>query len=58
MNTSDIKFNADRVKIKSGHRVDNSGEVIFMVGEYQLENIKNLVNIIDKNLEVTVKVLE
>ena len=50
-----ISFLSDQVKVKTG-RVDNSGVVEFIVGEYQLENIKELVNVIDKEIKVTVEV--
>jgi hypothetical protein len=53
-----IAFEADTVKIKSGHKVDGSAEVCFIVGEYQVPNIVNLVPVKDKLLKVTVEVLE
>ena len=52
-----ITFNSDKVKVKTG-RVDNSAVVEFEIGEYELENIKELVKIVHKNLKVTVEVLE
>lgn len=53
-----ITFKSDRVKIKSGHRVDNSGEVIFEVGEYELKNIVPLVTVLDKEMTITVDIQE
>lgn len=50
-----LTFTADKVKVKSGHRVDNSGEVVLMVGEYMLPSIKDLVTVVDQNLQVTVE---
>ncbi len=51
-----IEFNSDRVSIK-GPKVDNSYTVSFIVGEYQLKNIKDLITVIDKNLKVNVEIL-
>lgn len=51
-----IQFEADRVKVKTGHRVDNSGEITFMVGEYMLPKITPLTIIVDKILKVTVEI--
>jgi hypothetical protein len=51
-----IKFESDQVKVKSGHRVDGSGEVTFMIGEYQLQNIVGLVTVKDQLLRITVEV--
>ena len=56
-NTS-IKFESDQVKVKSGHKVDGSAEVTFVIGEYQVSNIVDLVTIKDKLLRVTVEVEE
>ena len=50
-----IEFNSDQVKIKTG-KVDNSATVEFTVGEYQISNIKDLIDIIDKNMKVTVEI--
>jgi len=50
----EIKFMSDKVKVKTG-RMDNSAIVEFEIGEYQLENIKELVGIVDKELKVTVE---
>lgn len=58
MKEKTITFMSDKVKVKTGHRVDNSGEVTFIVGEYMLEKIKDLTTIIDKNLIITVKIEE
>ena len=52
-----IQFNSDRVTIKTG-RVDNSAIVSFEVGEYQVKNIKDLLGIVDKNLKITVDIIE
>lgn len=53
-----ITFVADRVKVKSGHRVDNSGEVILMVGEYELDKIKELVGVVDQLIKVSIEIDE
>ena len=50
-----ITFMSDRVIVKTG-RIDNSAQVLFSIGEYELNNIKDLVSIIDKNMRVTVEV--
>jgi hypothetical protein len=50
-----IEFKSDKVRIKTG-KADNSAIVEFEIGEYQLENIKELVNVIDKELTVSVKI--
>lgn len=50
-----ITFESDSVKIKTG-RADNSATVEFTIGEYQLENIKELVSITDKVMKVSVEV--
>ncbi len=50
-----ISFQSDKVKVKTG-LADNSATVEFTIGEYQLDNIKDLVNIIDKVLNVTVDI--
>lgn len=52
---SKVIFRSDRVKVKTG-RADNSAVVEFTIGEYQLDNIKELVNVIDKNLKVSVEI--
>ncbi len=52
-----ITFNADRVTVKTG-RVDNSAVVSFEVGEYEVKNIKDLLGIVDKNLKITVDIIE
>lgn len=54
--TMKIIFESDQVKVKSGHKVDNSAEVTFVVGEYQLQKIKALVGVIDANIRVTVEI--
>lgn len=53
-----ITFQSDQVKVKSGHKVDGSAEVTFIIGEYQVENIVDLVTIKDKLLSVSVEVEE
>lgn len=53
---NEITFIADKVQVKTGIRIDNSGIVSFVVGEYQLANIKDLVNVVDKQIEVIVHV--
>ena len=45
---------SDKVKVKTG-RADNSATVEFEIGEYQLQNIKDLVNIVDKELKVSIE---
>lgn len=50
-----VEFLSDKVKVKTG-RADNSAVVEFEVGEYQLENIKGLINVFDKNLKVSVEI--
>lgn len=57
MDKPKIQFIADRVKVKTG-RVDNSADVTFEVGEYQLKEIKDLMDMLDKNLKVTVEVAD
>jgi hypothetical protein len=52
-----IEFNSDKVKVKTG-KADNSADVIFEIGEYQLDNIKDLINIVGKNLKITVEIVE
>lgn len=54
LSMKEIKFMSDKVKVKTG-RMDNSAIVEFEIGEYQLENIKELVGIVDKELKVTVE---
>ena len=49
-----ITFNSDKVLVKTG-KADNSATVTFEVGEYQLENIKELVGIVDKNMKIMVE---
>lgn len=52
-----INFKSDRVRVKTG-RADNSAIVEFEIGEYQLDNIKDLVGVIDKELSVSVEINE
>ena len=52
-----ITFMSDKVRVKTG-KADNSATVEFEIGEYQLNNIKDLVNIVDKELKVSVEVKE
>ena len=52
-----ITFNSDKVKVKTG-RVDNSAIVEFEIGEYELENIKELVNVVNKNLKIIVEIID
>ncbi len=49
-----IQFKSDKVKIKTG-KADNSADVIFEVGEYQLKEIAELVSVIDKEIKVTIE---
>jgi hypothetical protein len=51
-----ITFESDTVKVKSGHKVDGSAEVTFVIGEYQVKNIVDLVTIKDRILKVEVEV--
>lgn len=48
-----IKFSSDRVLIK-GPKADNSYQVVFEVGEYEVSKIKDLVGVFDQVLEVEV----
>jgi len=50
-----IEFKADKVSL-SGPKIDGSYKVSFDVGEYQLENIKDLVTIKDCVLSIKVEV--
>ena len=50
-----IIFNSDKVRVKTG-KADNSATVEFEIGEYQISNIKDLIDIIDKNMKVTVEI--
>ena len=52
-----IQFNADKVAIRTG-KVDNSAIVSFEIGEYEVKNIKELLGIVDKNMRITVDILE
>ena len=52
-----IEFNSDKVTIRTG-RVDNSAIVSFEVGEYELNNIMELIKIVDKNLKISVEIIE
>jgi hypothetical protein len=52
---SQITFQSDKVIVRTG-KADNSAQVIFEVGEYQLEQIKDLVGIVDKVLNVSVQI--
>lgn len=49
-----INFSSDKVSL-SGPRVDGTYRVTFDVGEYELENIKDLVTVRDTALYVTVE---
>lgn len=51
-----IKFSADKVKIRTNWKVDNSATVEFTVGEYMVPNLKDLVGIVDKELIVSVEI--
>ena len=48
-------FSADKVKIRTNWKVDNTSTVEFSVGEYQQDKLKELVGVIDKELIVTVE---
>ena len=49
-----IEFTADKVKVRTGN-VDNGATISFEVGEYQVENLKDLISIVDKELKITVE---
>lgn len=53
-----VEFHADKVKVKTGYRVDNSSIVEFEIGEYESSKLKDLIGIVDKNLKVTVEIHE
>lgn len=53
-----IQFESDQVKVKTGHKVDGSAEVAFVMGEYQLKNITELLTVRNKVIKVTVEVEE
>lgn len=50
-------FNADKIKVKFGTRVDGSAVVEFEVGEYEVPKLRDLIQYTSgySNLEVTVK---
>lgn len=50
-----ITFLSDKVKVKTG-RADNSAVVELEVGEYQLDNIKDLIGVVDKELQVQITI--
>lgn len=50
-----VRFESDKVTVKTG-RVDNSAIVSFEIGEYQLDQIKDLVSVRDSVLKVTVEI--
>ncbi len=50
-----VSFIADEIKIKLGHRVDHSPEVILVSGEYQTEEISKLAQFIGKTVKVTIE---
>lgn len=52
-----IQFQSDKFAIK-GPKVDNSYIVSFEIGEYQIANIKELIGINDKVLNITIDVEE
>jgi hypothetical protein len=52
-----IIFNSDKVRVKTG-KADDSATVEFEVGEYQLENIKELIGIVKMNMKITVDIIE
>lgn len=56
MDTNIIQFQSDQVKVKTGHKVDNSAEITFVVGEYMLEKIKEFVTLTDCVFNVSVEV--
>lgn len=51
-----VEFTADKVQIETGKRVDNSGKVTLIVGEYMLKNILPLGLVIDQNIKVTIEI--
>ena len=50
-----VTFQSDKVKVKTG-KADNSGSVEFSVGEYALKDIKELTDVIDCVMKVTVEI--
>ncbi|MEM3077606.1 MAG: hypothetical protein QXW38_08335 [Candidatus Nitrosotenuis sp.] len=52
-----VKFQSDKVYIR-GPKVDGSYQVAFEIGEYQRPNIKDLVTVQDKVLNITVEATE
>lgn len=52
-----IEFEADKVSIQTG-KPDNSAVVKFEIGEYHLDKIKDLVNLIGVVMKVRVEVEE
>ncbi len=57
MKNNVVEFIADKVRVSTG-KADNSAVISFTVGEYQLIAIKELVNVIDKNLRVSIEIME
>ena len=49
-----ITFISDHVKIRTG-KADNSADVVFNVGEYALDQIKELVTKPNKAFKITVE---
>ena len=54
---NNLVFLSDKVKVRTG-RADNSATVEFEIGEYQLENIKGLISVVDKEIKVIVEIKE
>jgi len=50
-----VNFLSDKVRL-SGPKVDGTVSVTFEVGEYQVDNLKELLGIRDKNISVTIEV--
>jgi hypothetical protein len=53
-----VNFIADKVKIRTNWKIDNSATVEFTVGEYMVPNLKGLVGIVDKELKIKVEIIE
>ena len=52
-----LAFESDQVKVKTGN-IDNGAQVTFLIGEYQLNNIKDLVGQVDKVFKVSVEIVD
>ncbi len=48
---------SDKVSVRTG-KVDNSAVVSFEVGEYEVSKLKELVGVVDKEIKVTVDIID